>query len=106
MTDGVQPIADVERAARVEKERRLMRESKLSAILLPSGTSMFYFAGKRQPGQSWILAAKGEPVWTASDPAAAAHALRDLGVAAGTVGLEEQTPFAMVAGLAKEAPAV
>jgi Xaa-Pro aminopeptidase len=106
MTAGVQPIADSERAARIEKARRLMRENKLAAIVLPSGTSMFYFTGKRQPGQSWILGGKGEPVWTTSDPAAIAHALRDLGVAAGSVGLEEQTPFAMVAGIGKEAPAI
>jgi len=51
MTAGVQPIADAERAARVEKARRLMRDNRLSAIYLPSGSSMFYFTGKRQPGQ-------------------------------------------------------
>ena len=55
MTDGVQPITDAERAARVEKARRLMRQNRLAAIALPSGTSMYYFTGKRQPGQSWIL---------------------------------------------------
>jgi Xaa-Pro dipeptidase len=106
MTDGVQPITEAERASRVEKARRLMREQKLSAILLPTGTSMFYFTGKRQPGQSWILSAKPEPVWCASEPAAMAKSLRDLGIATGTVGLEEQTPFAIVAGLGKELPAI
>ena len=106
MTDGVQPITDAERAARIEKARRLMRENRLAAIVLPSGSSMYYFAGKRQPGQSWILGAKGEGVWTASEAAAIARPLRDLGVAAGNIGLDEQTPFAMVAGIGKEAPAV
>jgi Xaa-Pro dipeptidase len=106
MTGGVQPITDAERAARVEKARRLMHEQKLAAVLLPSGTSMFYFTGKRQPGQSWILSAKGDPVWCASDAAAMARALRDLGISAGAVGLEEQTPFATVAGLGTELPAI
>ena len=64
MLDGVQPITDAERAARVEKARRLMREHKMSAIYLESGTSMYYFTGKREPGQAWILPLKGEAVWT------------------------------------------
>jgi Xaa-Pro dipeptidase len=106
MTDGVQPITDAERAARIEKARRLMRENKLSALVLPSGSSMYYFTGKRQPGQSWILGAKGEGTWTPSDPAAIAGALRDLGVATGSIGLDEQTQFAIVAGIGKEAPAL
>ena len=106
MTDGVQPITDAERSARVEKARRLMRENKLAAVVVPSGSSMYYFTGKRQPGQSWILGAQGEAVWTASEPATIAHALRDLGVATGNIGLDEQTPFATVAGIGKEAPAI
>ena len=106
MTDGVQPITDDERAARVEKARRLMRENKLAAVVLPAGTSMFYFTGKREAGQSWVLAGKKEPVWTASEPAAIARALKDLGIAAGSAGLDENTPFAVVAGLGKELPAL
>ena len=106
MSAGVQPITDEERSARIEKARRLMRENKLAAIVLPSGSSMFYYTGKRQPGQSWILGARAEGVWTASEPAAIAHALRDQGVAAGNIGLEEQTPFAIVAGIGREAPAI
>src|SRR6185437_5661289 len=75
MLDGVQPITAAERAARVEKARRLMREHRMSAIYLESGTSMYYFTGKREPGQAWILPLKGEPVWTPADPAKAAQAL-------------------------------
>jgi hypothetical protein len=37
------PIAVGERNDRQEKARRLMRENNLSAILLPSGTSLNYF---------------------------------------------------------------
>src|SRR5258707_2752354 len=106
MTDGVQPITGAERDVRIEKARRLMRENRLSAIYLPSGSSMFYFTGKRQAGQGCVLAAKGDPVWTAADPAAIARTLKDAGVSTGTIGLEEQTPFALFAGLGKEAPAI
>jgi len=106
MLDGVKPITDDERKARIEKARRLMRENKLEAIYLESGTSMFYYTGKRQPGQAWVLAAKGEPVWIAAEPAAAAKALRDAGVATGRIGLEEQVRFGTFDGLRKEAPAI
>src|SRR5438067_1287662 len=99
MTDGVQPITDAERAARIEKARRLMRQNRLAAIYLPSGSSMFYFTGKRQAGQGWILSSKGEPVWTAADPPSIARSLKDAGLSTGAIGLEEQTPFALVAGL-------
>ena len=106
MLDGVQPITDGERGARVEKARRLMRESKLDAIYLENGTSMYYFTGKRQVGQAWILPAKGEPAWLAADAAQAARQLRESGVATGRVGLEEQVRFATFDGLHKELPAV
>ncbi len=106
MLDGVQPITDDERRARVEKARRLMREAKMAAIYLESGSSMFYFTGKRQPEQAWILPAKGEPVWTAADPAKTAQRFRDLGIATGTLGLEEQVRFGTFDGLRKELPAL
>jgi Xaa-Pro dipeptidase len=106
MLDGVQPITDGEREARREKARRLMRENKLEAIYLENGTSMFYFTGKRQVGQAWILAAKGEPAWLPAEPAQAALALKELGVATGRIGLEEAVRFATFDGLRKEAPAV
>jgi Xaa-Pro dipeptidase len=106
MLDGVQPITNQERAARIEKARRLMRDHKMSAIYLESGTSMYYFTGKREPGQAWILPAKAEPVWTAAEAAKTAQSLRDIGIATGTLGLEEQVRFATFDGLRKEAPAL
>jgi Xaa-Pro dipeptidase len=106
MLDGVQPITDSERMARVEKARGLMRDAKLAAIYLETGSSMYYFTGKREAGQAWILPAKGEPVWTAPEPAKAAQRLRDLGAASGRLGLEEQVPFATFDGLRKELPAL
>ena len=43
MTAGVKPITDEERLARMEKARRLMRENRIDAVFLESGTSMRYF---------------------------------------------------------------
>ncbi len=106
MTAGVAPIPGSERAARIEKARRLLGDNRLRAMVLPAGSSMFYFTGRREPGQSWILPVKGEPVWSGSDAAATARALRDLGIAAGAIGLEEQTPFAIFDGLGKALPAL
>jgi Xaa-Pro dipeptidase len=106
MLDGVQPITDAERAARVEKARRLMRDHKMSAIYLESGTSMYYFTARREPGQAWILPLKGEAVWIPADAAKTAQALRDLAIATGTVGMEEQVRFDAYDGLRREAPAL
>ncbi len=85
-----------------------MRENKLDAIYLESGSSMYYFTGQRTPGQAVILPAKSksEPVWTAADAAKTAQALRNLGVATGKIGMEEQVRFATFDGLRREAPAV
>src|SRR5258708_35943346 len=47
----VRPISNSERQARVEKAQALMRQHKLSAILLTSGSSLLYFTGARW-GQS------------------------------------------------------
>lgn len=47
MTSGIQPITDDERRARIAKAQRLMAENKIGAIVLESGTSMFYFTGTR-----------------------------------------------------------
>ena len=106
MLDGVQPITNQERAARVEKARRLMREHKMSAIYLESGTSMYYFTGKREPGQAWILPLKGEAVWSAAEAPKTAQCLRDIGIVTGTLGFEEQVRFATFDGLRKEVPAL
>jgi Xaa-Pro dipeptidase len=106
MTAGVEPIGEEERRARQEKARRLMRDNKMSAIYLESGTSMFYFAGKRAAGQAWILTASGEPAWCVAEPAAIAGVLKDRGVATGTLGMEEQVRFATFDGLRKEVPGI
>lgn len=47
MTDGIVPIADDERRARIEKARRLMADQAIDAIVLEGGSSLFYFTGVR-----------------------------------------------------------
>src|SRR6476619_6959803 len=62
MTSGIQPITADERRARVEKARRLMRENRIDAIVVESGSTLFYYTGQRQiPDSVWILPASGEP---------------------------------------------
>jgi Xaa-Pro dipeptidase len=130
MTEGVRPITVEERRARIEKARRLMHEQKIGALYMERGSSMFYFTGTRQVA-GLVLPARGELAWIV--PAAEeqnAHAasrvggdvvawkgdegpsrsiakvLKDRGVAAGQVGLEEQVRFSMFESIRKEAPAV
>jgi Xaa-Pro dipeptidase len=112
-------ITPDERRGRIEKARRLMRENRLSAIVVESGSTLFYYTGTRQiGGGAWILPATGEPVWVVPDnlsgkPAAdvrpfteaegpykkMAQALR------GRIGIEERVRFAVYDGLQKELPA-
>jgi Xaa-Pro dipeptidase len=135
MTDGIQPITDDERRARMEKARRLMRENKLGAIFLESGSSLFYFTGTRWPPTDRIFGlifpAQGEPAWILSGQdeskaRAAIHLVSDLrisreegnqyklmvqflkdrGVSAGQIGIEERVRFAIFDGLRKESPSL
>jgi Xaa-Pro aminopeptidase len=47
MRDRAKPITSAERAARIEKARRLMADNNLDAIVLAGGTSLVYFTGIR-----------------------------------------------------------
>ena len=105
MLDGVQPIADGERAARVEKARRLMRENKIDAVIFEPGSSLFYFSGKRGGSAAWILPAKGEPAWIEESDAEKrvvqmARIVKDRG-GANRIGIEERVAFATYDGLSR-----
>jgi len=134
MTDGIVPIADDERKARIERARRLMAENRLDAIYLEGGSSMFYFTGVRW-GLSerpfvGVIPAKGELGWVcpAFEEARArelvkgdadvrvwqedespyrlvAQILKDRG-ATGRVGVEERLRFFIFNGVKKEAPSI
>jgi Xaa-Pro dipeptidase len=135
MTADIAPITLDERRARVEKARRLMAENGLAAICLEGGSSLFYFTGVRwglseRPFLA-VIPAKGELAWVcpAFEEARArelikfgtdvrtwqeddspyklvAQILRDRGVAAGRVGVEEQLRFFIFNGIRKEAAAL
>ena len=51
MTDGVVPISDDERKARIAKAQKLMTDQKIDAIFMEGTTSHFYYVGMRW-GQS------------------------------------------------------
>jgi Xaa-Pro dipeptidase len=130
MLDGVQPITDTERRARIEKAQRLMRENKIDAIVLEPGSSTYYFTGTyRNPTErlffNLVIPAKGamkgvmmkvgdvmipgdvDMRW-AGDEADAfkkiAQALKESG--ATRVGVEERVRFAVYDGIRKEAPSL
>src|SRR5260370_35030238 len=70
MLDGGRPIPDAERAARVEKARRLLPDHKTPAMHLESGTSLHYFTGRRDPGEPCLSPLGGEAL--CAPPAATA----------------------------------
>ena len=128
------PITDDERRARIEKARRLMSEHGMAAIVLEPGTSMRYFVdvawGTSERPFLLVIPAKGElayvapgfeearareitrftddvRVWQEDEDwgATVAGILKDRGVAAGDVGLEERVRFFIADGLRAAAPA-
>jgi len=132
MMDGIKPISDDERKARIEKARRLMAENRLGAIFLEAGSSLFYFTGVRWAGSDrmfgLVIPARGELAWICAkaDEARARELIRfgtdirtwetnqspyklaaqifkDRGVSTGRVGVEERTRFFVFDGVRKEA---
>ncbi|MBY0506661.1 MAG: Xaa-Pro peptidase family protein [Bryobacteraceae bacterium] len=131
MTAGVVPIADAERQGRLDKARRLMREQKVGAIFLEAGSSLYYFTGVRWtpserlfglviPAQGelgWLVAAQDEKrasevlragqdvrVWSDDPFPRLAQLLKDRGVAAGTLGMDERARFFVFDGIRRAVP--
>jgi len=129
------PISDDERRARIEKARRLMAENQMGAIVLEPGTSMSYFVNVRWGTSErpflLVIPAKGElayvapgfeearareittftddvRVWQEDEDwgAVVAGILKDRGVAAGRIGVEERVRFFIAEGLRAAAPQV
>ena len=134
MTAGVKPITAAERAARIEKARKLMVDNKISAIYLEGGSSMFYYTGVRWGNSErpfvCVIPAKGELGWVCpgfeeerarelvtgnaevrvwqedeSPYRQIANILKDRG-ATGRVGVEERLRFFIYSGVKKEAAGV
>jgi Xaa-Pro dipeptidase len=104
MTDGIQPITTAERQARVEKARKLMRENRIRAVLMESGSSAFYFSGTRGDG-GLLLLSRAEPMWV-TGISNVAKALKESGVSTGRIGVEERVRFEIIDGIGKELPAL
>ena len=68
-TDPAAPIGEDERLARIEKARRLTRDSGADALIIGAGTSLRYFAGVPWGATERLVAllipASGEPVMIA-----------------------------------------
>jgi Xaa-Pro dipeptidase len=119
MIDGVQPIRDDERRARIEKARRLMRAHQLAAIVLEGGSSLYYYTGTRAIGGAWILSAAAAPVWVLPETQASKFTgdVRPFtegegpfkkmaqALGGGRIGIEERVRFATFDGLRQELPA-
>ncbi len=135
MLDGVVPISDDERQARLAKAQQLMAKQGLGAILFEPGTSMTYFTGmgwglSERPFVA-VLPARGElaficpgfeeararerlkftkdvRVWQEDESPyrLLAGILRDRGVRTGRVGVEERLRFFIMDGVRQVAPAI
>jgi Xaa-Pro dipeptidase len=128
------PITDDERRGRIAKAQRLMTERGIGAIVLEGGTSMSYFVdvrwGLSERPFLLVIPAKGDVayvapgfeeqrarevikfstdvrVWQEDEDAAAlvAGILKDRGVAAAKIGVEERVRFFIADALAKASPA-
>jgi Xaa-Pro dipeptidase len=119
--------------ARIVKAQQAMKEFGLSALVLEPGPAMFYLTGVRwgKSERSFIVVipAKGEPAWVLPGfeemrarelirPGAdirvwqedespyerVAQVLKDRGVTAGRVGMDEGARFFVFDGVRKQAP--
>ena len=122
MTDGITPITDAERLARMEKARRLMVENGMDALYLEPGSSLFYYTGIEWSNSermfAMILPVRGEPGYVCpqfeeerarelirfgddvraweeeEDPGIlVAQILADRGIRTGALGMEERVRF-------------
>jgi len=133
MLDGVSPITVAEREARLDKAQRLMVENNIDAMFLDAGSSMEYFTGVRWSGSermfAAIIPANGEikyvspgfeeerarelitlggdvRVWKEHESPykVVAGILKDFGIHAGRVAMEERVRFFLFDGVRQEAP--
>jgi Xaa-Pro aminopeptidase len=133
MTDGVVPISEDERKARITKAQALMDQNKIGAIYLEPGSSMFYFTGMRWATSermfALVIPARGEIAWICpkfeeerarelirfgndvrtweedeSPYRRVVEIFRDRGIRSGKVGIEERVRFFLFDGIRKEGP--
>ncbi|MDH5235827.1 MAG: Xaa-Pro peptidase family protein, partial [Gemmatimonadota bacterium] len=107
MKDGVVPISVAERQARLEKARRLLRETGADALMLTGGTSMTYFTGISWGISERLLAAfipvTGKP-FLVTPKFEEARAMEQVALGPMTDGAdvypweESEDPYALIAG--------
>ena len=106
MLQGVQPITDAERAARIDRARQLMRANHIDAILLEPGSTMNYFSTARwslseRPFLA-VIPARGDLAWV-SPGFEEARAREQVGQNADVrVWQEDESPYALVAGILRD----
>jgi len=132
--DDLEPISLAERRRRLSRAQQLMEEQGLEAVIMAPGTSLLYFTGARwglsERFFGAVLTRQGEPAWITpafekeraseqiqigsdvrpwqeheSPSALVAAILKDRGVAAGVIGIEETMPFAFASGIGAAVPA-
>ena len=135
MTDGVAPISDAERNARIEKARRLMRANRIDAIYVEPGATMSYYTGMRWGTSermfALVIPVRGDVAWVCpkfeeerarelikigndirtweedeSPYQRVAEIFRDRSIRTGRIGMEERVRFFLFDGLRKAAPAL
>lgn len=133
MTEGIVPISDDERRARIAKAQQLMAQNKMGAIYLEPGSGMFYFTGMRWGTSermfALVIPARGEISWICpkfeeerarelirfgsdvrtweedeSPYKRAVEVFRDRGLRSGKIGIEERVRFFLFDGIRKEGP--
>lgn len=132
MTADIVPISLDERKARIEKAQRLLQEQKMEALVLDAGTSLEYFTGiswwpSERPMVA-IIPAKGDIkyicpgfeearlreliivgtevyAWQEDESpyTYVAKAIKDAGIKAGAIGIEERLRFFILNGIRQEA---
>jgi Xaa-Pro dipeptidase len=105
-TDGIAPITDEERRARIAKAQKLMAAQGIGAIVIEPGTTMHYYSAVDwHPSErtfAMVIPATGAPAWVcpAFEEARARELIRfgdDI-----RVWQEDESPFARIAGILKD----
>ena len=105
-TDGVTPIGDDERRARLARAQRLMAEQEIGAVLVEPGSSMYYYTGvnwsRSERTFAMVIPPSGAPAWVcpAFEEARARELIRfgdDI-----RVWQEEESPFARIAAILED----
>jgi Xaa-Pro dipeptidase len=135
MMEGVPAITDDEHRSRLARAQALLVETGLDALVIGPGSSLAYFTGAEwglsERFLGMVLARAGDPAWVTpaferdraleqirigtdvraweedeSPYAIVGRILKDRGVAAGRVGIDEAMSFAFSEAIAKAAPAL